>query len=362
MRSQRKNMTVNIRDALQEMIYRGELSSGELLASNHELAEQFGVSTLTADRAVRQLVKDGLVYRRQGVGTFIAERKQRNPGKTLRIGVSDEKFPSTPLWDSAMGIRTRISIQYFYTRQCEVRLLDYQTVCDREKLSHAAAGLDGLLVAAGFIDPLTMENLRELQIPIVVTNLEEVLDLPFHQAVWDNDRGIREAAEKIMKEPPEEFVIVYEGHINGKLRKQCMEKNLTQLGYDSSRIRSCQVETAALLNAIPSYRLALELSSDIRGKFVFSTSDVVSFSMLEGFREKNLTPGKDFQLLSYDNLEINGLLPGKLEPVLTTIDAPRVRSCERAAELLLDRIGKPMDETIIIRIPTRLVVRKTAFA
>ena len=362
MRSQRKNMTVNIRDALQEMIYRGELSSGELLASNHELAEQFGVSTLTAERAVRQLVKDGLVYRRQGVGTFIAEQKQRKPARTLRIGVADEKFPSTPLWENAMGIRTRISLQHFYTRQCEVRLLDYQTVCSLEKLSKAASGLDGLLVAAGFIDPRTLDNLRELQIPIVVTNLEEVPDFPFHQVAWDNDRGIREAAEKIMKEPPEEFVIVHEKHINGQLRKQCMEKNLVRLGYDSSRIRSCQVETAALLNAIPSYRLALELSSDIRGKFVFSTSDVVSFSMLEGFREKNLTPGKDFQLLSYDNLEGNGLLPWKQEPVLSTIDAPRVRIGERAAELLLDRIGKPMDETIIIRLPTRLVIRKTAFA
>ena len=362
MRSQRKNMTVNIRDALQEMIYRGELSSGELLASNHELAEQFGVSTLTADRAVRQLVKDGLVYRRQGVGTFIAEQKQRKPARMLRIGISDEKFPSTPLWENAMGIRGRISIQYFYTRQCEVRLFDYQTVCDPEKLSHAAAGLDGLLVSAGFIDSLTLDNLRKLQIPLVITNLEEVLDLPFHQVAWDNDRGISEAAKKIMKAPPAEFVIVYEGHRNGILRKECMEKHLTRLGYDTGRIRFCRVETAALLNGIPSYRLALELSKDIRGKFVFSTSDVVSFSMLEGFREKNLTPGKDFQLLSYDNLEGGGLLPWKQDPVLSTIDAPRVRIGERAAELLLDRIGRPMDETVIIRIPTKLVVRKTAFA
>ena len=150
-----------------------------------------------------------------------------------------------------------------------------------------------------------------------------------------------------MKNPPEEFLIVYEDHRNGILRKQTMEKQLASLGYDTRCIRSCRVETAALLNGIPSYRLALELSRDIRGKFVFSTSDVVSFSMLEGFREKNLTPGKDFQLLSYDNLEVNGLLSGKQEPVLSTIDAPRVRSCERAAELLLDRIGKTMDETII---------------
>ena len=37
---------------------------------------------------------------------------------------------------------------------------------------------------------MTLENLRELPIPVVITNLEEVLDIPFHQVVWDNDRGI----------------------------------------------------------------------------------------------------------------------------------------------------------------------------
>ena len=82
--------------------------------------------------------------------------------------------------------------------------------------------------------------------------------------------------------------------------------------------------------------------------------------MLEAFREKGLNVGKDFQLLSYDNLEDYGSLSLN-EPFLTTIDAPKVRWAERSAELLLEQIGKPQNETTIIRIPTKLVIRKTAF-
>lgn len=51
-KSKRKNLSSNIRNLLSEKITRGEYVSGTLLASNKELAEEFGVSILTADRAV----------------------------------------------------------------------------------------------------------------------------------------------------------------------------------------------------------------------------------------------------------------------------------------------------------------------
>ena len=98
-----------------------------------------------------------------------------------------------------MGIRTRSGIQYLYSKQCEVKMLDYPTVCDPERLAEAVAGLDGILAAAGFIDPLTLGNLKKLSMPIVVTHLEEEKDIPFHQVMFDNRIGIREAAEKIIR-------------------------------------------------------------------------------------------------------------------------------------------------------------------
>ena len=354
------NMTEKIRGILEDMIFRGKLRAGEQLESNSELAKRFGVSTLTADRAVRLLVNEGLVYRKQGVGTFIAERNAPKNRPVCRIGVADTIFPAVPEWESAMGIRTRSGIQYLYSKQCEVKMLDYPTVCDPERLAEAAAGLDGILAAAGFIDSVTLDNLKKLSMPIVVTHLEEEKDIPFHQVMFDNRIGIREAAEKIIRKDYPEIVIVYESHPNGQLRKKIFEESLISEGYSPDRIRSYCVETDALFNGIPSYRLGLKLCPEIKGKFLFSTSDVVSFSMLEAFREKGLKAGEDFQLLSYDNLEDYEYRPYK-SPYLTTIDSPKVRQAERAAELLLEQIRRKSDETVHVRIPTRLVIRKTAF-
>ena len=354
------NMTEKIRGILEDMIFRDKLRAGEQLESNSELARRFGVSTLTADRAVRLLVNEGLVYRKQGVGTFIAERNTPNKRPVCRIGMADTIFPAAPEWQSTMGIRTRSGIQYFYSKQCDVKMLDYPTVCDPGRLAEAASGLDGILISAGFIDPLTLGNLKKLSIPIVVTHLEEVQDIPFHQVMFDDRSGIREAVEKIIRKDYPEIVIVYEGHLNGRLRKKIFEECMISAGYSPDRIRSYCVETDALRNGIPSYRLGLKLCPNIKGRFLFSTSDVVSFSMLEAFREKGLKAGEDFQLLSYDNLEDYEYRPYK-SPYLTTIDAPKVRQAERAAELLLEQIRRKSDETVHIRIPTRLVIRKTAF-
>ena len=359
MKSNRTNLTENIRGALEEMIFRGELRAGELLASNAELASRFGVSTLTADRAVRQLVKEGLVYRKQGVGTYISESPQRTV-KKIRVGVADNKFPETPMWDSTMGIRTRISVQYLYNHQCSVKLLDYETVADAEKLNAVCSELDGLLISGTFIDSRTIPNLRKLSIPVVVTYLESVLNLPFHQVLFDNYSGTREAAEKLAEVPPEKIMIIYASHSNSLNRKEAFEQNLAEFGYDCSRIESICHDTNHKNMEIAYYRLGLKLSSQICGKFLFSTSDVISLAMMEAFQEKGLKPGQDFQLLSYDNLEGYNYIPFE-EPCLTTIDAPKIRLSERAAELLLQQIGKPAGETHIIRIPTKLVVRKTAF-
>ena len=271
MRAGRVNMTENIREALEEMILRGNFRTGEQLASNAELAARFGVSTLTADRAVRLLVDKGLVYRKHGVGTFVGSPEQREQKQKYRIAVADKKFPTTPMWESSMGIRTRISIQHLYMKQCDVKLIDYPTLCDPDLFADAMEGVDGLLITSGFIDPFTVEILKKLEIPIVITHLEEELDLPFHQIMFDNSRGIREAVEKIIQLDPPEVLVVYEDHPNGMLRKEAFEKAVISGGYPMKRIKFSCVETDALSNAIPSYRLGLKLCSGIKGKFLFSS-------------------------------------------------------------------------------------------
>jgi len=58
-----------------ERIERGELSPGEQLPSENELSARFEVSRPTVRRALQTLETDNLIYRRPGLGSFVADRR-----------------------------------------------------------------------------------------------------------------------------------------------------------------------------------------------------------------------------------------------------------------------------------------------
>ncbi len=60
-----------IADSLREDITKGKFMPGDQLALEKEMCDQYGVSRITIKRAVDELVKQGLVVKRRGSGTFV---------------------------------------------------------------------------------------------------------------------------------------------------------------------------------------------------------------------------------------------------------------------------------------------------
>lgn len=63
---------VKIREALREEVRQGGFKRGQRLPSEDELAAKYGVSRMTVRQSINDLIDEGLIYRRHGVGTFIA--------------------------------------------------------------------------------------------------------------------------------------------------------------------------------------------------------------------------------------------------------------------------------------------------
>jgi DNA-binding GntR family transcriptional regulator len=63
---------VQIRESIRAEIMGGMLKRGEQLPSENELAVKFKVSRMTIRESIEDLVDEGLLYRRHGVGTFVA--------------------------------------------------------------------------------------------------------------------------------------------------------------------------------------------------------------------------------------------------------------------------------------------------
>ena len=65
-------MYVWIREALRKEITQGVLKRGAKLPPEHELAAKHSVSSMTVRKSIEDLIDEGLLYRRHGVGTFVA--------------------------------------------------------------------------------------------------------------------------------------------------------------------------------------------------------------------------------------------------------------------------------------------------
>jgi len=64
-----------LKEIMRERIRSGEWKPGELIPSERELSEKYGISRMTARQAITELVNEGLFYREQGKGTFVSQRK-----------------------------------------------------------------------------------------------------------------------------------------------------------------------------------------------------------------------------------------------------------------------------------------------
>jgi GntR family transcriptional regulator len=64
---------VQIRETLRDQIKTGVLKPGQKLPAEDELAAQFGVSRMTVRQGIADLTDMGMLYRRRGSGTFVAQ-------------------------------------------------------------------------------------------------------------------------------------------------------------------------------------------------------------------------------------------------------------------------------------------------
>src|SRR5438105_12006723 len=124
-----------LKEIMRERVRAGEWQPGDLIPSERELGETYGISRMTARQAITDLVNEGLFYREQGKGTFVSQHKitqqliqltgftedirarGQRPGTKV---LSAEMFPA----DEATAERLRISQGTLIFRLRRLRLAD----------------------------------------------------------------------------------------------------------------------------------------------------------------------------------------------------------------------------------------------
>jgi GntR family transcriptional regulator len=73
-----------VKEIILEMIENEELKPDDVIPTERELCEIQGVSRMTVNKAILSLVNEGILYREQGKGTFVAKPKEKQQLTQLR--------------------------------------------------------------------------------------------------------------------------------------------------------------------------------------------------------------------------------------------------------------------------------------
>ncbi len=91
-------------DRLQREISEGRLVPGAALPSFRQLAEDLLVSVITVKRAYEELERQGVIFRRQGLGTFVAEHGP-DRSRRARLSAAEDFFRSAIREASEAGLQ-----------------------------------------------------------------------------------------------------------------------------------------------------------------------------------------------------------------------------------------------------------------
>jgi GntR family transcriptional regulator len=84
-----ESLTEQTANRIRSMINDGRLAPGDRLPNEHKLAEAMGVSRGTIRSALHLLQQQGLVWRRQGMGSFVSEKPILENRLDMNLGVTD---------------------------------------------------------------------------------------------------------------------------------------------------------------------------------------------------------------------------------------------------------------------------------
>lgn len=352
-RSSRHKVNALFND-LRERIVSGRIAGGESLPDPESLADETGTSVITIKRIMSRLAGEGLVQRVRGRGTFAIDKSV----KPLNIAIIDFIFsPDSSDLQKIMGKISMTCTGLLEQSGIIPHHIDYSSLLNPGQIISLLDKIDGLIIGRSHFDERTAELIEGLRIPKVMHSNEYIYEFPGDQVIPDYSSAMPDVARHIIDNNFREIVIILEDHNTARTRRNAFKSALTRSGIPEEWIS--EFVTQCVGKSDGGYRFASQLLKTSGKRFIFSTSDFVSFGIIDAMHDHNITPGDSIQLLSTDNLEGYGICPYP-QPLLSSIDPDRNAIAAKVVKILLEKIRNPDPCHYIVKIPSKLVIRKSA--
>jgi DNA-binding LacI/PurR family transcriptional regulator len=326
-----------------------------MLPGTKLLADEYGVSLMTADKAVKVLERERLVVRLPRKGTLINPNGREKP-ETLAVIVRDVSFPLT---SRVVGELGRMA------REKGIQTLFFQHFDDTRKESAIAREL----IAGNQVDGIVMvlcsqgergaaaKKLIKAGIPVVVLDLTPSSGWPenCHAISFDEHASFEAGTAQLIKLGHKKIALVFPRHWDGLPLSVEYRENPRWSGYASAM-------QSAGLTAVPpiwfnsdkalDHQEVLQFIKSIKPyTALFLHHDTFAATVLATLHRAGVHVPNDVSLLSYDGAPLTEALD------LATMVLPMEQVALRAAEILADckkkRILRPVQEIFKAKIQIR---------
>lgn len=330
----------------------GRFSVGDKIWSESEMIRRFNVSASTVQKAVNKLVHQGVLYREQGRGTFLARDLSAQRTKRLALvlpphtQVSHNEFLG-PIID---GIHAGSS-----SGECRIILAS-----DDESMERISTqdNLDGVMIAV-MSEQESSRLVHEFftSIPVVfVSSHPQSEDFPY--VIVANEVGAYQATTHLLRLGHTRIAFV-----SGGADKSY--KNERREGYARAMVETgVDVDPEVIIHAESWAEAGGEDAANRIAAMrpmptaVFAVSDGMALGLLRRFEQLRIRVPVDIAVVGFNNLPMCQYV----RPSLTTVDA-NLFDMGRQATVLLERLanGEEVADSHI-HVPARLIVRDSCGA
>ena len=345
-----------VASTLRQMI--DSLAPGDRLPSVTDLEEHFGVTNTTVEAAMGTLRREGLIVRRRGSGTYVAERRTARAGtvSTGRVAVSampqSQVFMEIVHAVEATLTREHLNTMLVLEADADIRIKKTQALWQDSEV-------DGIIYIG------THELEYSMEAPSVVIG-QTMQDGVFSQVSVDNTGAGRKVGEYFWSLGHQQVgtVLPHPAGNSGRRRLEGLRSLWQERGGHWNPAHEVSVSMASqpfitARQSVADMRALLEpLYRDGAGPTaLFAFNDEIAVLVIRALEDLGKQVPVDVSIVGFDDA---GLLAAHYRPSLSTVRMPAEVLGSLAVQVLRDQIADPQGKPRILRLPAELIVRESS--
>ncbi|GAB6100393.1 arabinose utilization transcriptional regulator AraR [Halanaerocella petrolearia] len=330
---------VMIKNKIKNLVNEGQIKPGDKLPTESELTEKYNVSRHTVRKALNILNQEGLLHKKQGVGTFLKGNPKEKTGNIGFISISLHDYIFSDILNGVDNIFHQEGYQILLGNSKDSQIREKEIL---EKFLEK--NIDGLIIepaksADDYQNIALLERFVDNYIPVVILDSKFEND-KFNYITIDDKKGGYLATEFLLEQGHDNIAIIYKGLHKPSInrfkgyKKALEERDIAVYNdYVKKYYTSEFGKTEKFENEI--FDLTKELvDCQEPPTAIFCFNDQIAILVKEVLNDLGFEVPQDISIIGFDNSDLV-----KLNNIsITSVDHPKEKAGMKAAKIILENI------------------------